>query len=218
MSNNNLYSAPVYGNQPQQDTGTQPVQKSQQDIINELMNINVTQSKNLTEQRDIINNSFAKIKQLEEENKALKNSMQMQPAPVQEPVQSNNIPQEYLDKVASLENQIVAMQQKQKQDALIPVIEVLNKYGVGNDAVNVFNHIKQTYGVDLVNNPKVETAELILNQLYGAKEPYSAPQGGVVINSQTPNYVEQQQDAVLEQKAQEYMVALQEQLDKKYNK
>ncbi len=150
---------------------------SNEDLIAKLTSKTNDMSTNLKNQRELINN-FA------DENKLLKEENEKLVARIKE-FETNANNYQGNDRLAKMEEELAALQQQsasfaqRERDAkLIPIIEEMQSRGIAKENVtHVFNQIKEQYGVDLVSNPNIDTAKLMISQLTTFTGGSQIPQG-----------------------------------------
>ncbi len=218
--NNSMFAQPQYGNTGNTNTtatqinpAVQPSENqnvvSIESLMANLQQQSQEQSKNLINQREIINDAFEKNKELQ--NLLAQKDAEIEQLKKQATNQSSNIT--YEEQMKSMQEQIANLEKYKQMQAFKPIVEEFHKFGVKEaDVQNVLSQIKNM-GVDLWANPNPELAKVMLNHLYSNNnETQSVPQGGFTTMSNS--YIAPT-EAAIQQEINEKNKALQDEINKK---
>lgn len=115
----------------------------------EAQNKNIELSNNLSQQGKLINDNVSKVKTLETQNEDLMNQIKSL--------------QEQLNASQEIKNKYDALIAQQQKDEITKVIEIFKKNNVlENQVESTLAGIKSTYGIDLVANRNLATAETLI--------------------------------------------------------
>lgn len=165
------------------------------EFVKTLISQNVERSNNLTEQGKIINQKHQENVVLTKENEDLRKSIAELTKQVEE-LKNNTFSygdSNLQNQVATLQNAMNAMQQREKEQQLLPIVECIqNEFGLKtSDVEPIFNRIYDTYGVDMKTTPNINLVRHFIQTEYLPPIEPSVPNGGYT-NYQPANQISQQ--------------------------